>query len=212
MKTEDLIRTMAADLTRPPPLDRTLGAALFVATALAALVFYGAFGGVRPDFWAAAGRLDVLLKQGFPFLLAAAAFGACLRMSRPEARLGAWAAALLVGPAVAAAAFWTTAIATPLADWPATIRGRSVTECLTLIPTIAVPILVGALWALRRGAGVHPALCGALAGLLAGSCSAAVYAAYCTDDSPMFWGVWYMLAIALVTAAGALAGARLLRW
>ncbi|HUI21148.1 MAG TPA: NrsF family protein, partial [Methylocella sp.] len=58
----------------------------------------------------------------------------------------------------------------------------------------------------------RPALAGAAAGLLAGAIGAAFYATHCPDDSPLFVATWYTLAIAFVTAIGAIAGARLLRW
>ena len=73
-------------------------------------------------------------------------------------------------------------------------------------------ILVATLWALRRGASVHPDLSGAAARLLSGGVSATVYALYCNEDSPLFFAFWYVLAILLVTAAGSLLGARVLRW
>jgi hypothetical protein len=77
---------------------------------------------------------------------------------------------------------------------------------------IAAPVLIAALAALRRGAPTRPTLAGAVAGLAAGGLGATLYAAHCTDDSPLFVMAWYVPAIAIVTIAGALAGARLLRW
>jgi hypothetical protein len=65
---------------------------------------------------------------------------------------------------------------------------------------------------LRHGAPTRPGLTGAVAGLLAGGFGAAIYAAYCVEDSPFFMAAWYTLAIAGVAIAGALAGTRLLRW
>jgi hypothetical protein len=56
------------------------------------------------------------------------------------------------------------------------------------------------------------AIAGAMAGALAGSLGAVLYAAHCVDDSPLFVATWYGIAIALVTAVGALLGHRLLRW
>jgi hypothetical protein len=41
---------------------------------------------------------------------------------------------------------------------------------------------------------------------------ATLYASHCTDDSPLFVAAWYTMATALVTAVGALAGAKLLRY
>jgi hypothetical protein len=211
MRTEDLIRAIAADATWQPPPGRALPIALTASVAATGLAFY-ALMGVRPDLSEAIRQTQVILKHAFPVPMAVAAAGAALRLSRPEGRLGGWSVALLIAPAIVAVAFWVTAARTPFAAWPAAVVGHSVGACLLSIPLIGLPILGGVLWALRRGASVRPGAAGAAAGLLAGSASAAVYAAYCTDDSPMFWGVWYVLAIGIVTGLGALLGRRLLRW
>ena len=77
---------------------------------------------------------------------------------------------------------------------------------------MALPLLAGTLWALRGGASTRPALTGAVAGLLSGGAAAVVYSMHCTEDSPLFYAVWYVLAILAVTVAGALLGSRVLRW
>ncbi len=59
---------------------------------------------------------------------------------------------------------------------------------------------------------VAPALAGALAGLVSAGLAATLYASHCTDDSPLFVATWYTLATALVTAIGALLGAKVLRY
>jgi hypothetical protein len=59
---------------------------------------------------------------------------------------------------------------------------------------------------------MHPGLAGALAGLLSGTIGATIYAAHCPDDSPLFLMTWYGLSVAMMTLAGALLGARVLRW
>ena len=46
-----------------------------------------------------------------------------------------------------------------------------------------------------------PSLAGAVAGLAAGGVAATLYAAHCTDDSPLFVATWYTLAIAALAAA-----------
>ena len=48
--------------------------------------------------------------------------------------------------------------------------------------------------------------------LMAAGLAATLYASHCTDDSPLFVAAWYTIATALVTAIGALAGAKLLRY
>jgi hypothetical protein len=51
-----------------------------------------------------------------------------------------------------------------------------------------------------------------VAGLLSAGLGATLYASHCTDDSPLFVATWYPLAIAMVTAVGAIAGRKMLRY
>jgi hypothetical protein len=81
---------------------------------------------------------------------------------------------------------------------------------VSAIPLISLPLLAAALIGLRHGAPTRPAVTGAIAGLLSSGLAATLYAAHCTDDSPLFVATWYTLATALVTVAGALAGRRVL--
>jgi len=211
MKTEELIRAMSADDIKEKPVRNVLPIALAGAAAAAGLAFYATMG-IRPDLMAALSQFPVLFKLTFPIMMAVAAFGAVVQLTRPGARLDGWGLALLIAPAVVAASFWATALGTPLSGWASAITGDSVGVCMLFIPLIGTPILFATLFALRRGASTRPRLTGLMAGLLSGSASAAVYAPYCTDDSPMFWGVWYVLAIGVVAVSGALLGPRLLRW
>ncbi len=66
----------------------------------------------------------------------------------------------------------------------------------------------------RRGDGApaHPSVAGAIAGMLSAGLAATMYASHCTDDSPLFVATWYSIATALVSAIGALAGSRILRF
>ena len=75
-----------------------------------------------------------------------------------------------------------------------------------------LPLLAAALIGLRHGAPARPVLAGALAGLMSAGLAATLYASHCTDDSPLFVMTWYSLGTALVTAIGALAGSKLLRF
>ncbi|MGB6637955.1 MAG: NrsF family protein, partial [Bradyrhizobium sp.] len=70
----------------------------------------------------------------------------------------------------------------------------------------------GALVGLRHGAPARPAVAGAMAGLISAGLAAALYASHCTDDSPLFVATWYPIATAMVVAAGALIGAKVLRF
>jgi hypothetical protein len=80
------------------------------------------------------------------------------------------------------------------------------------IPAMSLPLLAGALFGLRHGAPARPAVAGAVAGMLSAGLAATLYASHCTDDSPLFVATWYTIATALVTAIGALAGSKLLRY
>jgi hypothetical protein len=77
---------------------------------------------------------------------------------------------------------------------------------------MSLPLLAAALVGLRHGAPTRPAIAGAIAGLLSAGLAAILYASHCTDDSPLFVATWYTIAAALVTAVGALAGSRVLRF
>jgi hypothetical protein len=48
--------------------------------------------------------------------------------------------------------------------------------------------------------------------MLSAGLAATLYASHCTDDSPLFVATWYTISTALVTAIGALAGSKLLRF
>ena len=53
---------------------------------------------------------------------------------------------------------------------------------------------------------------GALMQRAAAGLAATLYASHCTDDSPLFVATWYPIATAMVVAAGALIGAKVLRF
>ena len=84
--------------------------------------------------------------------------------------------------------------------------------CLTFIPLIGIGPLTAFIVAMRHGAPARPGLSGAVAGLLAGAVAATFYAAHCVDDSPLFIAIWYGLAIAGLSAAGAVAAKVWVRW
>jgi hypothetical protein len=211
MRTEQLIQAMAADTARPGRLALVLPLALLAAAALVAAVVLPAMG-ARPDLGPALMHPRVLVKQAFPLLLAAAAFGAALRLARPEMRLGRWRLALAAVPLVLAAAVVGELVALPEAAWMPALVGHTSRQCLSLVSLMSLPLLGAALWALRRGASTHPTLSGAVAGLMSGGAAAAIYAVHCTEDSPLFYAVWYVLAILAATALGAALGRRWLRW
>jgi hypothetical protein len=212
MRTEDLVRVLAAD-TAPAPapwprLVRGLAAGVLAVAAVAVPALglrTGDPGGALAGGW-------VTLKQLLPVLLAIGAFGAALRLARPEGRPGPWGAVLAAVPMLLLVAVAAELAALPRAAWMPAMMGQTSRFCLVAITLMALPPLAGVLWALRAGASTRPAASGALAGLLAGGTAAALYAIHCIEDSPLFYAVWYGLAVLLTTAMGAALGRRLLRW
>lgn len=212
MSTEQLIRMLAADRSeRVASLGARLAAALAVGLAVSVVLFWLTLG-PRPDIASAAGTPRFVFKFVVSLVVAVAAAGLVLRLVRPGADAGAWLVALLVGPVLLAVAIVLELLSVPQAAWWPRLVGANAYLCLASIPLLAAPVLAALLVALREGASTQPAVAGAIAGMLAGSLGAVLYAAHCVDDSPLFVATWYGLAIGLVTAVGALAGARLLRW
>lgn len=211
MKTEELIRGLAADSAPPTGLGAGLLRALCLGGALSLALTLGGLG-LRSGMPGLLMTPQVAFKFAATVPLALIAGLLVIRLSQPGARI-APAAALLALPVLILAAGAGTALATtPAPSWLPGLVGTNALYCLAVIPVVSAPLLAAALIALRRGAPTHPARAGAIAGLAAGALGGALYALHCTDDSPFFLITWYGLAIAGVTAIGALAGRRLLAW
>ena len=213
MKTDDLIRGLAIDArVRAPSVAMRLASALPLGF-IVSLILFALMLGPRPV------ALDSVFSNAFFDLkfvivlaLALTALLAGHVLTRPEAARGGRMWLLLLPLALLAAGIVADFIVPQDEGWRARMIGDNAQTCLTAIPLLSLPILGAALWALRHGATSHPLWLGALAGLIASGLAAALYAAHCTDDSPLFVVVWYSAAIALVTMIGALIGPRVLRY
>lgn len=212
MKTDDLIKAIAADASNPGmPMDRAWGLAVAAAAAIAALVFFVTIG-PRPDIAAAAETVRFLFKPVVTIVLAATAFLALSALSRPVPKGGSAIPALAAAPLLLLAGAALELAAVPSGEWSAKLVGSNALVCLAYIPLIGLGPLAAFLLALRHGAPSRPALAGAVAGLLAGGVAATFYALHCTDDSPLFVATWYTIAVAGLAAIGALAAPRVARW
>jgi hypothetical protein len=212
MDTDRLIQTLAADNeSRAFPVGTVLAMALLVALPVAAAMLLVTLG-FRPDFMTAMRNPFFDLKFVVTLALAIPAIVISLHLSRPEAVLGRWIWLLLLSPFILVIAIVAEMMLPQRTPMMARLVGRNSMLCLSAIPVLSLPILAATLLALRHGAPAQPALAGALAGLLSAGLAATLYAAHCVDDSPLFVATWYTLATALVTAVGALAGARLLKY
>jgi hypothetical protein len=211
MKTEHLIRALAADVVKRPPLGHLIMAALAVGTVLSTIWFMARIG-LRPDFAIAAQDFRFILKFLVTLALAVSAAGLLLRLARPGISRGLWFPALLAGPIMLAIGIGYELTAFAPSEWTARLIGRYSSFCLRTIPVLSAPILIALLIALRQGAPTRPVLAGAVAGLVAGGVGAFLYAAHCPDDSPLFVLAWYGLSIGAITLVGSLIGSRVLRW
>lgn len=213
MKTDDLIETLVQDAASRPrlsPVRRVLGATLLGALAAATLFVFAL--GVRSDLSSAFETWRFAFKFVLALVCIACAWQTCLELARPEVRLTDVVAWIAVTPALLAVAVLYELAIIPPAHWYERATGLYASTCLSAIPLLSIVPLMALLIALRAGAPRSPATTGAVAGLLAGSLSAALYATHCPDDSPLFVALWYTLAVGLVTLAGGLAGHRVLRW
>lgn len=211
MKTDDLIRALAADAHRhSAEPGRMMGMVLPLAALLAGTIFLGALG-PRPDIAAAFATVRFDFKLAVVAILAVSALALLLRIARPDAdwRL---AALLVLAPATLLAGVAAELMALPGADWAAAATGVNAFVCLTFIPLIGLGPLALFIGFLRKGAPVRPALAGAIAGVASGGLAALLYALHCTDDSPLFVAIWYTGGIVILAGLGALAGRLAVRW
>ena len=212
MKTDDLIRTLAADNSaRERSVSDKLLMALLLAAPFTVAMFFSTLG-MRKDVMTAMGSPFFDLKFAVTIALAGAAIAISLHLSRPESTLGRWAWLLAIPAGLLGIGMMGDMMMPQRASWSARLIGSNSRTCLTAIPILSLPLLAGALLALRHGAPSRPAVAGAFAGLLSAGLAATLYASHCTDDSPLFVATWYSIAIAFVAAVGALAGSRILKF
>ncbi|MBL8564423.1 MAG: DUF1109 domain-containing protein [Hyphomicrobiaceae bacterium] len=212
MRTEDLIRALAADTAATPaPPRRAIAMALAAGAAVTALLFFALLG-LRGDIATAMTAWRFGLKLVVTSALIATALFAAIRLSDPLAPPRAALAPVLAVPALLAIGAGVEMSALPHDEWAMRWIGKNSLVCLTTIPVLALAPLGALLYAMRSGAPSSPSLAGAAAGLLASGSAAFLYATHCTDDSPLFVATWYPIAILAVTAAGALIGRKVLRW
>jgi hypothetical protein len=211
MKTDDLIRLLAADTTvRRPVLPDVMWMALLPVLAVGA-GFLG-FAGIRADLGAVLVDPWTVWKWLLPVMIAGAGVTLAARMTRPEAQAGRRRLLLWLAACIALWLVGARLVAMPADQWAAAARGNSLVFCLISIFGIGFPGLIATLLVMRRGATTRPALGGLVAGLGCGGVATAVYALHCVEDDPLFFVTWYGGAICLLGLAGAFLGTRLLRW
>jgi hypothetical protein len=211
METDQLIRTLAADKHRARPVGFVLALVLLSAAPVSVAMFLAGLG-VRPDVMTAMHNPFFDLKFAVTLALAIPAIAISLHLSRPEASLHGWAWLLLIPAGLLVFGIGSEMMLPQRLPMMTRLVGNNWRTCLTAIPLMSLPLLAAALIGLRHGAPTRPAVTGAIAGLLSAGLAATLYASHCTDDSPLFVATWYTIATALVTAIGALAGSKVLRF
>src|SRR6478752_4693646 len=196
METDQLIRTLAADNTqRPRPVGFMLALALVAAAPVSILMFFMTLG-VRPDVMTAMHNPFFDLKFAVTLALAVAAIMVSLHLSRPEALLRGFGWLLVIPAGILTAGIGGEMMMPQRLPMMTRLVGKNSWICLMAIPLMSLPLLAGALIGLRHGAPARPAVAGAIAGLVSAGLAATLYAAHCSDDSPLFVATWYTLATA----------------
>jgi hypothetical protein len=212
MKTDDLIRALAADREPAGPAP---GYALALAGALGfvlSVLLFMWLVPLRPNLGEAMRSYPFVLKPVEMGILVVVSAIGVLRLARPGAPFGRTLVAVALVPAIMVAAVAVELMQVPRAEWLVKLAGTHWYMCVLNMVLLSLPILAALLFGLRYGAPTRPMLAGAGAGLLSGALAASLYIAHCPDDSPLFVAAWFTLAIAIATGIGALAGSRLLRW
>jgi hypothetical protein len=211
--TDDLIRDLSTDLAPTPrgvparriALGLGAGAAVSAAIMLAWL-------GPRPDLAHALTTSMFWVKFAYAALAALVLAAATLRLSRPGARLGRLAVAIALPFALMGAMGAMRLLMSAREAWHALLMGDSADVCPWRIFVIGLPLLAGAVWAVRGLAPTRLGLAGLAAGGAAGALGALIYGFHCPETAAPFVAIWYTLGMALVAALGGIVGARLLRW
>jgi hypothetical protein len=213
MKTDDLIKALAADAKSvEPPIARTLAIAVG-AGALLSLIGFMITIGPRPDFFE---LLSTSVRYTFKLIvmlsLAIPAFFLVRGLSRPDFKPDASLWWLAFAPALLLLGIGLELASVPSDTWHARMIGHNSFYCMTIIPILSLAPFIAVIYALKSGAPSYPTIAGAVGGVLSAGIGATLYASHCPDDSPLFVALWYPVGFVLMTVLGALIGSRFLRW
>lgn len=211
MKTDDLINMLAQNVE---PMERPRWARRMAMTLVLGLIAAGllvlAVFGMRPNIGTSMSW--VLIKAAFSALAAAVMLPLVMRLMRPGRPLGWRVGAALVFVAICALVTFIALMGQPTEARMHAWTGGFFPWCIIFIPLLAAPTAAGLVWVMRGLAPTRLTLSGAAIGALSGGVGAMAYAMYCPVDSVAFVTTWYVVAIAICAALGAVIGARLLRW
>jgi hypothetical protein len=213
MKTDELIADLTADLkpvAAGAPVRRILFGMGLGGAASAALMLVWL--GPRPDLAQAMATSMFWMKFAYTLASFILLLFGLERLARPGGTLKALAWASLIPFALVSSMALLRLMQAEPAMRQAMVMGQSSQVCPWRIVVLALPILAGAIWALRGLAPTRLPLAGLVAGACAGAMSAWIYSFHCDERTAAFTVVWYTGGVALVALLGALASRRLLRW
>lgn len=211
--TDDLIASLSADVPKVAPgaVGRRVALGLGLG-GLGSAILMLAWLGPRPDLAQAVTTPMFWMKFGYAALTGLILAALLVRLAKPAARTGALAVAAAAPFAVVALMAVLRMAQAPPEAHRAMLMGHSSMLCPWRIVAIGLPLLAGAVWAVRGLAPTRLGLAGLAAGGCAGALGAMIYSVACNETSAPFLAVWYTLGMALAAALGAAAGSRLLRW
>lgn len=212
MTTAELIEQLSRD-ARPVPrhtIDLRVGGGM-ICGAAATLIMVIALVGIRPDVAPASMTTPFWVKAAYAACYGLLGYLLVRQLATPETQVprGLWIAAVPAGLLMIGA----------VGEWNS-INGAVQNELLVqkswravpIIVALAVPVYAGVAWAFGRLAPTKLWAAGAAAGLASGGIAATLFSLTCQEVSPTYLLTRFTAAIAIVVAAGAIAGPRMLRW
>lgn len=189
--------------------NRSMAASLAIMTAV--LVVIMLWLGPRNDIMIGKPDTMFLLRGGTLLLLGLAnAYGVLAMASPSVGRHGnSWKITL-----AAALLFPLAALIVALSVSPADAMAATETglQCLRMSVMGGLATAIPMVLHLRRGAPTSPERAGWLTGLAAGGLGAFAYSFHCPDNSIIYIGFWYSLAVGVCAVSGRLVVPRLIRW
>ncbi len=169
--------------------------------------------GVRLDYFDAVGHFGPFVKQFLPLAMGLSFIPFVRSLYYPEAPLarGRFAMLFLYGVLMAGLFAWAWVTTSEELRVPL-LMGSSNLKCLVTIPIFSWVVMGFVFFSLKGGAPQNPLALSVCAALFSSGIATAIYAIGCTEDSPLFFALWYNLAILIATVIGAAIGARWLKW
>ena len=210
MRTDELIHRLSNEAGMKDdvamPFGRALGLSVMLSLAASLLVVVSV-SGLRPDLSA------TLTAWMFQYKVVAMALLACggVILARAAGTPGvAIRPVLTLLPGIL---FLLAGVFLDRSDFPLMgARQLSALRCVGIIVAASVPGLIIIMAGLRSGIPTRLACAGTISGILSGSLAALAYTIACINDGALFVAIWYLAAIFITTAIGAVAGRYALAW